>query len=219
MGQDISYSGPQPRILLRIGEILVYAVIDTSCSINIMSTDLKNKLNLTANTDSDYIKRALQGNSPSIKGIIENVPITIAKVVKIKQHFFVRDNSNLILGIPFLRSVQAGMKFNLEGQCLMNMVYKGKVFTFPLNVRGKHIFDVQDPTSTRIRGTPARILPTPRILPYPQPYRPFHQKVALIVVRFRNGRIMKFTKFQYLKLSALYMNQKREKNFTVIRVE
>lgn len=131
---SVSYSHPLGRLSLSISGKDVEGLVDCGSMICLISEAFRKRAGLTAIKRSGDTIRGIGGESSSLGGICENVPVTIGGVVT-HQHFFVSEKTSvdILLGLPFLVSVQAQLNYSPSGSANLLMKIGSKTLDATLN--------------------------------------------------------------------------------------
>ena len=113
------YAAKTSKIRVKIRDIVVDAMLDTSAEVNVMTKALANKAGLTVQTDLLLSLKTVSGEMRRFDGACEDVDVTISGLTNVQTIMVIDDiEHKLILGQPFFHDAQVTFVYDDEGyQC------------------------------------------------------------------------------------------------------
>ena len=114
------YVANTPRAKVRLNGEFCKALIDTGAEINVMTEEIRERLDLPIRLDPALRLVSHSGHERNFIGVCEDVDVTIGGVTT-QQHIFVVDSADhvLVLGIPFMIKARARMDWDANGHLIM----------------------------------------------------------------------------------------------------
>jgi hypothetical protein len=121
------YSVPLAYVKVIIEGKPIVALVDRGSMINIWKEMVRESVKANCRTDQSHVLRGVNGQSEYMFGVSEHISIGVGGI-SVPSHIFAVEtcSQDLILGVPFLQSVNASIKWDSSGKARMNMTFKGK---------------------------------------------------------------------------------------------
>ena len=113
------YAAKTPKIRVKIGDVVVDAMLDTGAEVNVMTKALADKAGLTVRTNLLLSLKTVSGEMRKFDGACEDVDVTIGGLTNVQTIMVIDDiEHKLILGQPFFHDAQLTFEYDEEGyQC------------------------------------------------------------------------------------------------------
>ena len=114
-----TYAAATPKIRVKIGSIVVDAMLDSGAEVNVMTRALADRAGLTIRTNLMLALKTVSGERRKFDGACEDIEVSIRNISN-TQTIIVIDNIDhkLILGCPFFHDSQLTFVYDEEGyQC------------------------------------------------------------------------------------------------------
>ena len=113
---DIIYSATCPETVVHIKNYRIYALLNDGSEINIINKAVADNLGLIISPCREISLIDANKREVIIKGIIENVPISIGVVIVVQVFLVIsRTSKPLILGTPFMAAIRFQADHNKHG--------------------------------------------------------------------------------------------------------
>jgi gag-polyprotein putative aspartyl protease len=116
-----AYAASTPKVKVRLGDIVVDAMLDTGAEVNVMTKGLADLAGLTVRTNVRMGMKAVSGGLSKFAGVCEDVEVNIGGIVNLQTILVIPNlaHHKLILGQPFVHDAQVCPYFDEEGyQCI-----------------------------------------------------------------------------------------------------
>ena len=116
-----AYAASTPKVKVRLGDVVVDAMLDTGAEVNVMTKALADRAGLTVRTNVRMGMKAVSGRLSKFAGVCEDVEVNIGGIVNLQTILVIPNlaHHKLILGQPFVHDAQVCPYFDEEGyQCI-----------------------------------------------------------------------------------------------------
>jgi hypothetical protein len=116
-----AYAASTPKVKVRLGDVIVDAMLDTGAEVNVMTKALADRAGLTVRTNVRMGMKAVSGGLSKFAGVCEDVEVNIGGIVNLQAILVIPNlaHHKLILGQPFVHDAQVCPYFDEDGyQCI-----------------------------------------------------------------------------------------------------
>ena len=106
-----------PKVKVRLGDVVVDAMLDTRAKVNVITKELADQAGLTVRTNVQIEIKAVSGGLSKFARVCEDVEVNIRGIVNLQTILVIPNFAyyKLILGQPFVYNTQVCLYFNKEG--------------------------------------------------------------------------------------------------------
>lgn len=142
---DAVYAAPLGKLTVEVRGKSVKGLVDSGSMITVIGNNLRKSLGLTLTHSGGHTLTGINGDSIPLAGICKNVPITIGDSTS-RHHIFVspREEQQLVLGIPFLRSTSALIRYGPGKETLISLTINGNQTESVLQMEGEDVRRVSE---------------------------------------------------------------------------
>ena len=114
---DVLYSSASPRAMVQVNGQSVSVLLDTGAEVNLIEESLVQRLGVAYTVDQRMKLVDVNGNETVLRGICENIEISIGPVSVVQSLLVVeRASQPMILGMPYTSATSVRMQFHPSGK-------------------------------------------------------------------------------------------------------